>query len=201
MPPNHFKTVNVSQDTQIQDNLHESDIRYTVAAGVCFQLWLDALGGQSEPRVREIVLAEPGARAEIRGVFSGRAKESLRLQLDTIHQAPHTTAATDFRAVLRDAAVLVFRGMIKIAPGAQGSHDFLRQDSLILSDEAKADSIPGLEIEANDVKASHGATAKPLDPEMIHYVQSRGVPASVAETMLIESFLQPVRFAKSIVGS
>ena len=82
-----------------------------------------------------------------------------------------------------------FNGMIKILKDAQNSNDFLQQDSLMLSQDAKANAIPGLEIEANEVKASHGATAKPVDPEQKFYLMSRGLSEEQAEAMVVTGFL------------
>lgn len=141
---------------------------------------------------REIVLREPGASVEVLGILLGNGKGSARVQIDTIHAAPNTTGRTEFRAVLRDQSQFDFFGMIKILSGAHGSQDFLQQDTLLLSDKARANTVPGLEIEADDVKASHGATVKPIDPEQLFYLQSRGLTATEAEQVLIQGFIAQI---------
>ena len=138
---------------------------------------------------REIILREPGARVEVFGILLGSGRGSTRVQVDTIHAAPNTTGRTEFRAVLRDQAQFDFFGMIKILPGAHQSQDFLQQDSLLLSEKARANTVPGLEIEADDVKASHGATVKPIDPEQLFYLESRGLRRQEAEQLLVQGFI------------
>ncbi|MBI2984895.1 MAG: SufD family Fe-S cluster assembly protein [Candidatus Kerfeldbacteria bacterium] len=173
----------------ITDTLIEPSERVTVEAGQKITYIVPILGSVAEPRQREIVLAGEGAEAEIIGLFLGHGDDVLNLKLDTTHAAPRTRGRTEFRAVLADRAQLEFNGMIKILKGAQGSNDFLQQDSLLLSSDAKANAVPGLEIEANEVKASHGATAKPVDPEQKFYLMSRGLSEEQAERMIVQGFL------------
>ncbi len=154
------------------------------------ELFLPILGVVGEFRVR-VILAGEGASAKIRGagVFSG--EEKLKLTVDTIHEAPNTTGSTLVKAVLHGRSQFDFYGMIKILKAAQGSNDFLQQDSLLLSDEAGANAVPGLEIEANDVKASHAATAAPVNQDQLFYLRSRGIPEASATRLVAEAFLAP----------
>ncbi len=182
----------------IIDTLTESNTRLEVARGQKLTLLVPILKALVGPRKREIVLAGEGAEAEVIGLFLGRGDDQVTVQIDTIHAAPNTKGYTNFKAVLGGKSTFEFNGMIKIEAGAQGSNDFLQQDSLMLSSDAKANSVPGLEIEANDVKASHGATAKPVDPEQKFYLMSRGLSEAQAEAMMVMGFLAPVlkRFAE-----
>lgn len=138
-----------------------------------------------------VVLRKQGATARVfgAGVLSGEQK--LKLTVDTIHEAANTTGSTLVKAVLKDAANFEFFGMIKILKAAQGSNDFLQQDSLLLSDEASANAVPGLEIEANEVRASHAATAAPVNQEQLFYLRSRGIPETIATQLVAEAFLAP----------
>ncbi len=176
----------------IIDTMTEAVVRHTVNQGQKLTLVVPVLEAPREPQKREIVLAGDGAESEVIGLFLGRGEAQLALQIDTIHSAPNTKGNTVFKAVLGDKSSLQFDGMIKIESGAQGSNDFLQQDSLLLSSEAKANSVPGLEIEANDVKASHGATAKPVDPEQKFYLMSRGLSEAQAEATIVQGFVTSV---------
>lgn len=174
------------------DTLVEPTQQIRVAAGERLHYIVPVLETLSESRHREIVLAGEGAEAHVIGLFLGRGDNQLKLTINTTHAAPNTTGRTEFKAVLADRSSLEFNGMIKIEKDAQGSNDFLQQDSLLLSSEAKANSVPGLEIEANDVKASHGATAKPVDPEQKFYLMSRGLTVQQAEAMITQGFIATV---------
>lgn len=163
----------------------------TVGAGAELDLFLP-LGGRAGGAFSvRVVLNGPGAQARIRGggVLTGRRQ--LQLTVDTVHRAPRTTGSTLVKAVVRDRARFDFAGLIKIAKRAQGAQDFLQQDSLLLSDEAGANAVPALEIEADDVKASHAATVAPLNPDQLFYLRSRGISEAMATQLVAEAFLAP----------
>lgn len=174
------------------DTLEKQFDTIRVQAGQKLTYIVPVLSSIPAPRTREIVLAGAGAEADIIGLFLGSGDDVLHLKLDTTHAAPNTRGRTEFKAVLAGRARLDFNGMIKIMKDAQGSNDFLQQDSLLLSQDAKANSVPGLEIEANEVKASHGATAKPVDPEQKFYLMSRGLSEEQAEAMIVSGFIVPI---------
>lgn len=163
----------------------------TVGANQNLIVYVNVQPGTAAKATIRVVLSEPGATCQIIGGALLRARQRLELTLDTIHRAPNTKGSTLFKVILKDHARLEFSGMIKIAPAAQGSVDFLRQDSLLLSPGAVSNAIPGLEIEANDVKASHAATAAPLNPEHLFYLRSRGIPIGPATAMISRAFLAP----------
>ncbi|MBI5466978.1 MAG: SufD family Fe-S cluster assembly protein [Candidatus Kerfeldbacteria bacterium] len=174
------------------DTLAEPEQHVRVGRDEQLTLVVPVLAAPSGARKRVITLADEGAEVDVIGLFLGAGDARLNVQLDTIHAAPHTRGNTVFKAVMGGRSALEFNGMIKIEVGAQGSNDFLQQDSLMLSDEAKANAVPGLEIEANDVKASHGATAKPVDPEQKFYLMSRGLSEQQAEAMIVRGFIEAV---------
>lgn len=174
------------------DTLETPSEKIMVQAGQKLTYIVPVLQSIFEPRHREIVLAGAGAEVDIYGLFLGHGDDVLNLKLDTTHAAPNTRGRTEFKAVLGGRSSLEFYGMIKILKDAQGSNDFLQQDSLLLSEDAKANAVPGLEIEANEVKASHGATAKPVDPEQKFYLMSRGLSEEQAEAMIVSGFIVPI---------
>ena len=92
--------------------------------------------------------------------------------------------------MLLDDARSVWRGVIRVAEGAHGTDAYQENRNLMLSSTARADSIPGLEIDTNDVRCTHGATAGPVDPMLKFYLMSRGIPQAEAERMIVEGFLE-----------
>ena len=108
------------------------------------------------------------------------------------HVAPHTRSDLLYKAGLKDRSRIVWKGMIRVEKDAQRTDAYQKNDNLVLSDAARADSIPGLEIEANDVRCTHGATAGRVDEEMIFYCQARGVPRETAVRLIVEGFFANV---------
>lgn len=188
-----MKIISVTSKKTIHDSGVDPEITYSIEEGGELLLVVDIRQGFTSARNRQILLTTPDTRAKVIGVFEGKESQALQMTIDTIHQAPNTHARTEFRAVLSDQSRFEFHGRIKILPGAHGSQDFLQQDTLLLSDEARAVTIPGLEIEADDVKASHGATAKPISPAERFYLMSRGLTKDDSERMIVDGFLAPVR--------
>lgn len=145
-------------------------------------------GGKIAKTNLETVLNGEGAQAEVCGLIQGKEREHLELASLTHHRAPHTKADILIKATADHRARTVFQGMIKIDKPAQQTESFLANHNLVLSDKAHADSIPRLEIEADDVKASHGATIGQVDAEQMFYLRSKGLPKERAETLLVEGF-------------
>jgi Fe-S cluster assembly protein SufD len=116
------------------------------------------------------------------------------LDYDTyqLHLAPDTTSDFAFKGVLRDTASAVWRGMIRVEKDAQGTNAYQENRNLLLSTTAHADSIPGLEILANDVRCTHGATLGQVDKEQLFYLMSRGLPHPEAERLIVRGFFQDV---------
>ena len=108
------------------------------------------------------------------------------------HNAPHTTSDLLFKGALKDTSHSVWQGMIFVAPGAQKTDGYQANRNLVLNPHARADSIPGLEILADDVRCTHGATVGKIDPELVFYLQSRGVPLHDAERLIVDGFFDPI---------
>jgi Fe-S cluster assembly protein SufD len=106
--------------------------------------------------------------------------------------APHATSDLLFKTALKDKARSVFVGLIRVHKDAQQTDSYLANRNLLLSETAKADAIPRLEIEANDVRCTHGATVAPVDPEQVFYLETRGLPHDDAERMIVEGFFEPI---------
>jgi Fe-S cluster assembly protein SufD len=108
------------------------------------------------------------------------------------HQAPRCKSDLLYKAALQGSSRTVWRGMIKVDRDAQKTDGYQRDDNLILSESARADSIPGLEIKADDVKCSHGATAGRVDDEQVFYASTRGLTRKEAIRMIVSGFFQQV---------
>jgi len=150
------------------------------------------LGGKLSREYLETRMVGPGSSTEILGVFFVDDRQHLDVYTMMNHIAPFTSGDLLFRGALQDHAHSVFEGMIKIHPGAQDTASYLHDNTLLLSDNARADSIPSLEIEANQVRASHGATMGKLDLEQLFYLMARGLPEREAIRLLVTGFFEPV---------
>ena len=202
-----------------------ANLRYVTAQGLGEHSWvfatqraeverdanLDwvALGfGSSRGKVRmETRLAGPGSSARVTGAYAGNGSQHLDFDTTQEHAAPNTTSDLAFRGVLEGSATAVWRGMIRVDTGAQQTDAYQESRNLLLSKSAHADAIPGLEIEANDVRCTHAAAVAQIDPEQLHYLRAHGLPIEEAKRLVIEGFLEalverlepgPVRAAVSV---
>jgi Fe-S cluster assembly protein SufD len=151
-----------------------------------------ALGfGSARGKVRmETNLAGPGSEARVTGGYAGGPGQHLDYDTTQEHAAPNTFSDLAFRGVLAAGATAVWRGMIRVDPGAQNTDAFQESRNLLLSPEAHADSIPGLEIEADDVRCTHAAAIAQIDREQLFYLTSRGLDPAAAKQVIIEGFLE-----------
>ena len=151
-----------------------------------------ALGfGSARGKVRmETNLAGEGSHGKVTGAYAGHARQHLDFDTTQEHAAANTVSDLAFRGVLTGRSAAVWRGMIKVDPGAQQTDAFQESRNLLLSKRAHADAIPGLEILANDVRCTHAAAIAQIDPDQVFYLMSRGLPREVATRLVIEGFLQ-----------
>jgi Fe-S cluster assembly protein SufD len=137
-------------------------------------------------------LVGPGSTALMSGVFFADGRQHLDYDTQQNHMAPYTTSDLLYKGALRNRARSVWQGMIKVFPGAQKTDGYQANRNLILEKTARADSIPGLEIEADDVRCTHGATVSQLDPEEVFYISSRGLPWRETQRLIVQGFFNPV---------
>ena len=151
-----------------------------------------ALGfGSAHGKVRmETKLAGRGSSARVTGAYLGSGSQHLDYDTTQEHAAPDTNSDLAFRGILGDAATAVWRGMIRVDPEAQRTDAFQESRNLLLSKHAHADAIPGLEIEADDVRCTHAAAVAQVDPEQLYYLRARGLAEPDAKHLIIEGFLQ-----------
>jgi Fe-S cluster assembly protein SufD len=153
--------------------------------------WL-ALGfGSAQGKVRmETRLGGRGASAKVTGVYAGTGTQHLDYDTTQEHAEPNTTSDLAFRGVLGERATAVWRGMIRVDPGAQQTDAFQESRNLLMSTDAHADAIPGLEIEADDVRCTHAAAVAQVDREQLYYLRARGLRKPDATRLIIDGFLQ-----------
>ena len=177
---------------------HWGEQRYTVSvqnvrlARDAHLIWAGAsLGGRATKEFLRTDLAAPGAHAEMRGFTFVAGEQYLDQSTYQHHQVEQTYSDLLYRNVLRDTARTAFYGMIRVEPNAQGTEGYQANNNLLL-DDPHAHAIPGLEIIANDVICSHGATVSRLDDEQLFYLRARGIPRAEAEHLIVRGFLRPI---------
>ncbi len=137
-------------------------------------------------------LAGQGATSRVTGAYFADGDQHLDYDTLQEHQAPHTTSDFAFKGVLRDRARAVWRGMIKVEKDAQRTNAYQENRNLLLSADAHADSIPGLEILANDVRCTHGATVSQVNRDELFYCMARGLSREEAQLLIVRGFYQEI---------
>ena len=149
-------------------------------------------------------LTGPGATSRVTGAYFADGDQHLDYDTYQLHVAPNTTSDFAFKGALRDRATAVWRGMIRVEENAQRTNAYQENRNLMLSPTTHAIPIPGLEILANDVRCTHGATVSQVDREQLFYLMARGLPRPAAERLIVRGFftdvldrigLEPVREA------
>ncbi len=163
-----------------------------VANDASLQWTVGGLGAKVAHIHQDIHLDGKGATAEVNGVTFATDKQVLSYYTQQGHHAPNTRSDLLYKDVIRDRARVIWRGMIQVDPDAQKTDGYQRNDALMLSDTCRADLIPGLEIEADDVRCTHGATAGRVDEEQLFYCMCRGISRSEAMHVIVEGFFQRV---------
>lgn len=155
--------------------------------------WATLAFGSGNGRVRmETLLAGEGSEAKVTGAYAPHARQHIDFDTTQEHAAANTRSDLAFRGILAQRASTVWRGMIKVDPGAQGTDAFQECRNLLLSKRAHADAIPGLEILANDVRCTHAAAIAQVDREQLFYLMSRGLPQETATSLVVEGFMSEI---------
>jgi Fe-S cluster assembly protein SufD len=151
-----------------------------------------AVGSRLTKNFSDLDLVGEGAQGRMSGFYFTDGAQHLDHDTQQNHLAPHTTSDLLFKGALKGRSRSVWQGMIYVAPGAQKTDGYQANRNLVLSEEARADSIPGLEILADDVRCTHGATVGKLEKEPLFYLKSRGIPQADAERLVVEGFFDPI---------
>jgi len=150
------------------------------------------MGGKLVKNFMELDLDGQGSTGRMSGLYFADGSQLMDHDTQQNHNAPNTTSDLLFKGALVDKARSVWQGMIYVDPVAQKTDGFQANRNLLLSRNARADSIPGLEILADDVRCTHAATISKLDEEPIFYLMSRGLPRREAEKLAVDGFFQPI---------
>lgn len=151
-----------------------------------------AIGSHLTKNFSDLELAGEGSTGRMSGFYFTDHDQHLDHDTQQNHLAPHTTSDLLFKGALLDKSRSVWQGMIYVAPGAQKTDGYQANRNLVLSHTARADSIPGLEILADDVRCTHGATVGQIDEDQVFYLMARGIPRLMAEQLVVEGFFDPI---------
>jgi Fe-S cluster assembly protein SufD len=151
-----------------------------------------AFGGSLSRTEVESVLSAPGGHSEMLGVYFTDGSQHFDHRSLQDHVAPQCGSEVLYKGALKGRSRAVYSGWVHVRKDAQKTNAFQTNRNIVLSDEAKADSIPNLEIEANDVRCGHAASVGPVDEDVLFYMQSRGIPADEAERLIVTGFFQEV---------
>lgn len=156
------------------------------------QWTIGALGGKLAKVNQHVELVGPGATSQVNGTMFAERNQQLTYNTLQHHVAPNCRSDFLYKTALQDRARTVWSGMIKVDKNAQKTDGYQRNDNLLLSDRARADSIPGLEILADDVRCTHGSTSGRVDEELIFYACSRGFTRNEAIRLVVTGFFQQI---------
>ena len=161
-------------------------------AGEALSLTLVVLPGADACCCVEVDLTGPGASLDLAGLYLCPGAERAELHILVRHSAGGCTSRQLFKGIAGGTAAVSFYGLVYVAHGAQKTEAYQECHSLLLSDTARTESSPQLEIYADDVQCSHGATTGYLDPDELFYLRSRGIPEAEARHLQMQAFLAPV---------
>ncbi|HXA15289.1 MAG TPA: Fe-S cluster assembly protein SufD [Opitutaceae bacterium] len=150
------------------------------------------LGGRQSRHESHSRLQGPGAHSEMLALTIAQDAQEFDQRTLQTHQAPHTSSNLLYKNALLDRARTIFSGLIVVDPEAQKTDAYQSNRNLVLSPEAEASSLPGLEIQANDVRCTHGATTGHVDDEQLFYLESRGIRPALARELIVFGFFEEV---------
>ncbi len=174
------KTFNFAHQRAVIDR--DSSLQWTIAA----------MGSMLTKVNQSVDLIGPGANSQVNGVMFTEGRQHVAYHTQQHHRAASCRSDFLYKAAQQDNSRTVWRGMIKVDKDAQKTDGFQRNDNLVLSKSSRADSIPGLEIEADDVRCTHGSTTSKVDEELIFYARCRGFTRKEATRMIVSGFFQQI---------
>ena len=154
--------------------------------------YLGLFGAQLSRYKIDSIMKEPGSTAEDFEIIFGIEEQSFDVTSNLIHYGPNSRGRVLVKSVMKDRSKSLFKGMIKIGKNAKASESYLAGHAILLDKGAKSDAIPGLEIETNEVKATHSASVAQLDEAQIFYLMSRGLSRELAKREIVSGFLEPL---------
>lgn len=155
--------------------------------------WISGCFGGKINRLRiDTLFNGQGSQCNNIGVFLGKGREHIDFTTNMYHNVENTTNEVLVDGILKDESTSVYRGLIRIEKEAQKTYSYLENHTLKLGEKTLANSVPSLKIDANDVKASHGATIGQINDEHMFYLMARGLSREEAEALIVEGFFEPV---------
>jgi Fe-S cluster assembly protein SufD len=189
-PRAHLRYVNLQNwGSNVWHFAHQKAV---VDRDASLQWTIAAMGAKLAKVNQHVGLIGEGANCQVNGVMFTEDKQHLSYHTLQHHEAPGCRSDFLYKAGLQDKSRTVWRGMIKVDKIAQRTDGYQRNDNLLLSTNARADSIPGLEIEADDVRCTHGSTSGRVDDELVFYARCRGYTRKEAIQMIVTGFFQKV---------
>lgn len=171
---------------------HFAHQKANVGRGASLQWTIGALGSRLAKVNQHVALTGEDAEAQVNGAMFTQGNQHLSYNTHQHHMAAHCRSDLLYKAALQDDSRTVWRGMIKVDREAQKTNGYQRNDNLMLSRTARADSIPGLEIQADDVRCTHGSTSGRVDDQQVFYAMTRGYTRQEAVRMIVTGFFQQV---------
>jgi Fe-S cluster assembly protein SufD len=171
---------------------HFAHQKAIVGRDASIQWTIAAIGSRLSKVNQHVELVGPGAECQVNGVLFTEGKQHISYHTLQHHAAPDCRSDFLYKSALQDQSRTVWRGMIKVDPQAVKTNGYQRNDNLLLSSSARADSIPGLEIQCDDVRCTHGSTSGKVDEELIFYAQSRGLTRKEATRLIVSGFFQQI---------
>ncbi len=181
----------VSLQERDERTWHFSTERAVIGRDARVDVVIAALGGGLSKSYVETVLAGPGTEANIVGLVLTDGRQHVDHQTLQEHRAPHTTSNLLLKSAVKGHSQSIFAGLVRMPKEAQQSDAFQEARALLLSEHAKADAIPKLEIIANDVRCTHAGAIGQVDEEQKFYLMSRGIPEREAERLIVTGFFEP----------
>jgi Fe-S cluster assembly protein SufD len=158
----------------------------TLGRDAQFFHWCAPVGGAVVKTRFDFTLAGQGASVRTHGLYFGTADQHKDLRINLTHAAPNATSYALYKGAVRDRSRTVFQGLIEVKPGANGTDAYLSNKNLILNDGARADSLPQLKIDTNDVKCSHGSTTGKVNEDEVFYLTTRGFSPAEARLLIAQ---------------
>ena len=166
--------------------------RIITGANAKVEVIFGALGSQTTKDFTDFDLSGRGSSVKVSGFYFTDEDQHFDHDTQQNHFVPDTTSDLLYKGAVTGHSRSVWQGMIYVAPGAAKTDGYQANRNLVLSSTARADSIPGLEILADDVRCTHGATVGKIDPNLVFYLRSRGIPKADAERLVVEGFFDPI---------
>ncbi len=189
-PSSHLRYVNLQeQGYKTFQFAHQNAI---IDRDATIQWTLGAIGNGFAKVNQSVSLIGPGADSQVNGVLFTEGRQHIAYHTLQHHMAPNCHSDFLYKSAQQDQSRTIWRGMIKVDKDAQKTDGYQRNDNLVLSNRARADSIPGLEIEADDVRCTHGSTTSRVDEEQIFYARCRGFTRNEAVRLIVTGFFQQI---------